>query len=107
KELAGRRAALLSALLMSVLPFAVWYSQEARHYAPLMLLTTLQMLFAYRAALRSRPLDWAAFTICTILNVYTSYPALTATAVAYAFIGIVLFVELISTAKSRRSPVEP
>jgi 4-amino-4-deoxy-L-arabinose transferase-like glycosyltransferase len=106
KQLAGRRVGLLSALLMSVLPFAVWYSQEARHYAPLMLLTTLQMLFAYRAALRSRVLDWATFTICTILNVYTSYLALTATAVAYAFIGIVLLVELISTARSRRAQVE-
>jgi uncharacterized membrane protein len=37
KQIYGFTTALLAALLMTVLPFAVWYSQEARAYALLML----------------------------------------------------------------------
>ncbi len=43
RDLFGVRAGIVAALLGAVLPFAVWYSQEARNYSLLMLMTTLQM----------------------------------------------------------------
>jgi 4-amino-4-deoxy-L-arabinose transferase-like glycosyltransferase len=89
KALAGVRVGLVGALLMTIGPFAVWYSQEARHYAPLLLFTTLQMLLAYRAARRGRALDWVGLTVISALNLYTSYLAMPVTAVAYLYVGVV------------------
>ena len=68
KELFGRRAGLVAALLTSVSPYMVWYSQEARNYSLLMLLTTLQMYFAYTAVTRSRRTDWLGLAVVTTLN---------------------------------------
>ena len=44
------RAGLLAAALVAVNPFLVWYSQEARSYALLVLLATLTLLFLARRA---------------------------------------------------------
>jgi mannosyltransferase len=46
--LAGRRAAVICALLVAFNPFLVWYSQEARAYALLVLLTAIALLFYIR-----------------------------------------------------------
>lgn len=46
----GRATGLVAAGLMAVSPFAVWFSQEARMYALLMLLVLLSMLLAWLAA---------------------------------------------------------
>jgi len=48
-ELRGRRAGLLAAALVAVNPMLLWYSQEARGYALLVLLTALAALFFVRA----------------------------------------------------------
>lgn len=51
----SRRAAIVVALLAAVNPFLVWYSQEARAYALLALLTTVSLgLFAQALARPSR-----------------------------------------------------
>jgi len=48
-ELRGRRTGLLAAALIAVNPMLLWYSQEARGYALLVLLTGLAALFFVRA----------------------------------------------------------
>ncbi|HVL96843.1 MAG TPA: glycosyltransferase family 39 protein [Solirubrobacteraceae bacterium] len=48
-RLAGRAAAVLAAALAATSPFLVWYSQEARPYALLALLTALATLLLVRA----------------------------------------------------------
>ncbi len=48
-ELAGRRAGIVAAALVAVNPMLLWYSQEARGYALLVLLTALAALFFLRA----------------------------------------------------------
>jgi hypothetical protein len=93
---------LVGALLMAVGPFAVWYSQEARHYAPLLLFTTLQMMLAYRAATRGRALDWVGLTVVSALNLYTSYLAMPATAVVYLYIGVVALARVLRSRKDGR-----
>jgi mannosyltransferase len=49
QELRGRRAGLMAAALVAVNPMLLWYSQEARAYALLVLLCTLSLLFCVRA----------------------------------------------------------
>ncbi len=101
RRLFGNRAGLVAAAVAAVMPFMVWYSQEARNYSLLMLLTTLQMYFALRAVKVGRVVDWAGLAAFTILNLYTHYLALAATAAVMAYVGIYLVVDLRRTAKAR------
>ena len=76
RELAGRRAGLIAALLVAVSPMLVWYSQEARSYALLVLLSTASLWLMARA--RSWPaagrlVGWA---IVAALALWTHYFAL-------------------------------
>jgi 4-amino-4-deoxy-L-arabinose transferase-like glycosyltransferase len=86
----GKRVGLIAALLMAVMPFAIGYSQEARPYAFLMLFSTLQLVFAYRAVRAPALLNWAGLAGTTLLNLYTHYMAIAATAGVCAFIVAVL-----------------
>ncbi len=72
-ELAGRRAALLGALLVAVSPLFVWYSQEARAYGLFVLMAALAMLCFLRA--RSRPTRgrMALFALTGALAMLTHY----------------------------------
>jgi mannosyltransferase len=51
RELVSERAALIAAALVAVNPLLVWYSQEARAYALLVLLATVATLFCVRRRL--------------------------------------------------------
>jgi mannosyltransferase len=48
-ELRGRRTGFVAAALVAVNPMLLWYSQEARSYALLVLLTTVAALYLVRA----------------------------------------------------------
>jgi uncharacterized membrane protein len=88
RSLFGSRAGFMAALLIAVLPFAVWYSQEARNYSLLMLMTTLQMYFAFWSISRGRLMDWLGLAAFTVLNLYTHYEALTVTAAVAVYVLI-------------------
>jgi len=90
RDLAGLRVGLVAALLFALSPFAVFHSQDAHPYAPLLLFTTLQVLFSYRAAVYGRWFDWAAFSLASILNLYNSFLALIVSAVVALFLTLVL-----------------
>ena len=49
RELRGRRAGLIAAALVAVNPMLIWYSQEARAYALLVLFCALSLLYCVRA----------------------------------------------------------
>lgn len=89
-RLYGRAIGLVAGALMAILPYAIFFSQEARSYAFLMLLTTAVMLSAYRAANRGRARDWAFLTIAGALDLYTGYLAIAVLLAAYGYIGLVL-----------------
>ncbi len=95
RSLLGVRAAVVAALLMTLMPYAVWYSQEARNYALFMLLSTLQMYFAYSAIKRGRWFDWSGLAITSILNLYNHYLALETTAAVAVYIGAFLLFDLL------------
>jgi 4-amino-4-deoxy-L-arabinose transferase-like glycosyltransferase len=93
RALLGKSGGLLAALFMAISPFAVYYGQEARPYTYMLLFSCLQALAAYRAAERSRPLDWLLLALWTVLNLYTHYVALAVTAVCIAYIAVSLAVD--------------
>jgi len=89
-RLYGRAIGLVAGTLLAILPYAIFYSQESRSYAFLMLLTTAVMLAAYRAASRGRVIDWAFLAIAGALDLYTGYLGIAVLLAAYGYIGLVL-----------------
>jgi len=72
-ELAGRRAAILTAALVAVNPLFVWYSQEARAYAFFVLFTALAMLCCLRAGREPTPRRLALFALSGSLALLSHY----------------------------------
>jgi hypothetical protein len=77
-KLISRRAGLIAAALTACNPYLIWYSQEARSYSLLVLLTAVSLLaFAYAVA-RPTPRVLAAWVIASALALATHYYALLA-----------------------------
>jgi len=75
-ELRGRRAGIAAAALVAVNPMLLWYSQEARGYALLVLLTTVATLYFVRALDGGRRRDFAGWGIASGLALATHYFAI-------------------------------
>lgn len=69
RQLLGERVGLGTALLLACSPLHVWYSQEARMYVLLALLTTLSTGMLWRLAQRKQ--GWFWYGCCTVLALYT------------------------------------
>jgi len=76
KALFGRTEGLLGAFLLTLSPFHVRYSQEARAYALFMLLSVLALFFLWKGMGGHEKKWWVGFTVCNILNLYTHLFAL-------------------------------
>ena len=71
--LCTRRVALLAALITAVSPIMVWYSQEARAYALMLLLTVFALGFFLRSLAEPRPrwlIGWAACSAAALATHY-------------------------------------
>jgi hypothetical protein len=66
----NQKSALIGTLLLALSPILIEYSQELRFYAPLTFFFTLSLLLGIRAVERSRFIDWALFTIFTLIGLY-------------------------------------
>src|SRR6185369_11747637 len=77
-------AALAATAALALSPFHVWYSQEVRPYALLVLLVVLAMGAVARALATDRPAWWGAVTILTALALYTHPIALALPVIAGA-----------------------
>jgi mannosyltransferase len=73
RELFRPAVALVAAALVAVNPWFVWYSQEARAYALLMLLATASLLFFVRALRTREPRDLARWALFSSLALLTHY----------------------------------
>ncbi len=73
QELRGRRAGLVAAALVAVNPMLLWYSQEARAYALLVLLCTLSLLYCVRALRRGGRREMALWGLFSGLALATHY----------------------------------
>jgi mannosyltransferase len=72
-ELVSRRAGLVAALFVAVSPFMVWYSQEAREYMLLTLLSAGSLLFyarAWRIGSRRDLIWWGVISALALLTQY-------------------------------------
>ncbi len=79
-KLISRRAGLIAAALTACNPFLIWYSQEARSYALLVMLSALALLaFAYALG-EPKPRTLAAWLIASALCLATHYYAVLAIA---------------------------
>jgi 4-amino-4-deoxy-L-arabinose transferase-like glycosyltransferase len=76
RRLGGERAGLVAAAIVAVNPLLVWFSQEARAYALLVLLAALATLWSLRALEQPRPGRAAAWGIVAALAVATHYYAI-------------------------------
>lgn len=72
-ELAGRRAAIVTAALLASSPLLVWYSQEARAYGLFVLTASLALLCFLRALREPSTRRLAAFALTASLALLTHY----------------------------------
>lgn len=72
-ELRGRRAGVAAAALVAVNPMLLWYSQEARAYALLALLTAVATLYFLRSLDRGRRGDLRRWGVASALALATHY----------------------------------
>jgi 4-amino-4-deoxy-L-arabinose transferase-like glycosyltransferase len=75
-ELRGRRAGLVAAALVAVNPMLLWYSQEARSYALLVLLTAAAALYFVRALDSRGRRDLTLWGVFSALALATHYFAI-------------------------------
>ncbi len=76
-RLLGRKSiGLWAALLLVFSPLHLRHTQEARMYAQLLLFSLLSFIALHEALKRPRLSLWTAYTVVTMLNLYTHYGAL-------------------------------
>jgi Dolichyl-phosphate-mannose-protein mannosyltransferase len=72
-QLVARRAALTAAAIMALSPFLIFYSTEARAYAPAMLFALGSTFALVRAARGGRRWWWALYAALSCAAMYTHY----------------------------------
>lgn len=75
RRMFGTRVALISALLLAVNAFHIKFSQEARSYTLVVLLTALSSLFFVKAVERNSRSAWVGYIITGTLAVYSHFLA--------------------------------
>ncbi|RMF93097.1 MAG: hypothetical protein D6734_10865 [Candidatus Schekmanbacteria bacterium] len=72
----GERIALLSALLLSVNPFHIYYSQEVKMYSLFILLSFISVIALFSALRDERKSHFIIYTLVTAAALYTHYFAI-------------------------------
>ena len=73
RELVGRRTGLVAAAIVAFNPLLIWYSQEARSYALMVLLTAYSLLMLLRARDDPSPRRLAAWALVSVAALATHY----------------------------------
>ncbi len=90
RDVAGRSVALLAALLVLVNPFHIWYSQEARAYAPVATVALGAAWCAVRWVETARPRWGVLVAIADVVLLYAQSTALLFVAAQVAYVGVAL-----------------
>ena len=88
RRVAGEWVGMLAALLLSVSPLHVWYSQEARMYAMVATLATASALLLLVSLRRQGWRGWIGYGACLLAAVYTHYLALFLLLAHYSFFAL-------------------
>lgn len=94
RRLSGREVGLLASFLLTLSPFHLRYSQEARMYAAMVFFSLFSLYSLWRALERSKKGLWIGFAICTLLNIYNTYFAF------FVLIGEAVFALVVMGVKS-------
>jgi uncharacterized membrane protein len=73
KEAYDRRTGAVAAVFVSVAPFVVWYSQEARMYELLMVFGVLAVWAQLRILRRGGWYPWVVYTLASVAMICTQY----------------------------------
>jgi hypothetical protein len=73
RELASRRAGLIAAAIVAVNPMLIWYSQEARSYAPLVFFGAVSLVFFARSLRTRDGRDLAFWALASALALCSHY----------------------------------
>ncbi|HEX5416179.1 MAG TPA: glycosyltransferase family 39 protein [Chloroflexota bacterium] len=95
-SLGWRWPGVLAGLLCAVNPYQVWYAQEARMYAPVILFGLLAVYGALRAVHRNRRRDLGAYIGLMLLALYTHYYAI--------FLGIFINLLVLAVLRNGNGP---
>ena len=68
-----RGVGLIGAFLLAVNAYHIGYSQEARHYALMVFLALLSLIFLLRAFQKNGIAPWIGFILCTSLSLYNHH----------------------------------
>jgi hypothetical protein len=68
-----RTEGLWGAFLIALSAYHVQYSQEVRHYALMLFLALLGLIFLLQALRQGRVALWIGFGLCTVLSLYNHY----------------------------------
>lgn len=86
KELFDERVGLVSAFLLSISTYHIWWSQQARGYIGLVFFSLLSLLFFLKAIKSDKNRYWLGFIFATALNVYTVVAGLVVLCVQALFV---------------------
>lgn len=73
KEIRGKRTGLIASFLCAVNYFHIYYSQEARFYVLLYLMTIVSFIFFIRSIKKRSALNYGFYLIVTVGLIYTQY----------------------------------
>ena len=83
--LGGRRVGLTAVFLLTISPFHIWYSQEARMYTLVTFLVLLAHYFLFRQLRTNARANWLGYGAAMLLALYTHLFALLIMMVHYVF----------------------
>jgi len=81
KEFRDRNAGLIAAALLAFSPFHIFYSQEARAYAPMLFVFSLALLFYVRAGRSGETRSWVLFGLFSAVAFWMHFYAIVPVAV--------------------------
>jgi 4-amino-4-deoxy-L-arabinose transferase-like glycosyltransferase len=90
RELASRRAGLITAAIVAVNPMLIWYSQEARSYAPLVFFGAVSLFFFVRSLRTRAGRDLALWALASALALCSHYFAVFAVGVEALWLMVAL-----------------
>lgn len=99
RRVAGKTTGLVAALLLAINPYHVWYSQEAKMYAFVVVLAILSSLALVEALNRNTLRHWIIYVVVTSIMFYTHVTTV------LVFVAQVIFV--LATLASWRDRLKP
>lgn len=87
----SKKVGLISAFLLAISPFCIWYSQEARMYSLFLFLAIISFYFFFRSIKINSCFLWGTYLVSTILAIYTHYFAFFMIVVQLIFLMFIFF----------------